>query len=537
MIETDADLLKRYARRGAEDAFRLLVERHIDMVYSTARRQLGDEMLAEDVTQTVFSDLARKARMLPDQTVLAGWLYQSARFAAAKVVRTEIRRRTREATAMELQRHASDPEPDWTQLQPLLDDAMGELPAADRDAILLRYFQRKDLRDVGAALGVNDDAARKRVARALDRLREQLARRGVATASAALATSLSAHAVTSAPVGLAVAVANSSLAVGAAAATGAAFAAKNLLPALAMTKAKTLLLTAALVAGVATPLALQQRNLARLRSELDALRAQSAELERLRAENARLAKTEVDAQELDNLRQNKAELLRLRGEVGRLRASQAQAASPGAVRHSRQTGTKPAAAPSSQPGYVPADQLADAGFATPEAALQSFYFALNNPVGGRLLRALALPEDVQRVVKEHAVEDLAVTQPLRLSTTVTADGSTGTESRVDFIQEGGADNPPKMMNGYRVVLQDEISPSEQRLQVERELPDGTVTTETQTLTKVGDEWKVQPSGGVQVFAGPNGGAGVFIRQEINTPPPSGESGGTPLNLVVPQSAP
>src|SRR5215212_435147 len=200
----DNQLLEGFATGGNEDAFRELIERHLDLVYSAALRRVnGDTPLAQDVAQTVFTDLARKARSLPRDAVLAGWLYEAARFAAANAIRGERRRQSREQEAMTMQHLASESTPGWEQLGPVLDDAMGDLCAADRNAILLRYFKNQDFQTVGLALGVSDTAAQKRVSRAVEHLREFFAKRGVAVGASGLIVS-SANAVHAAPVGLAV---------------------------------------------------------------------------------------------------------------------------------------------------------------------------------------------------------------------------------------------------------------------------------------------------------------------------------------------
>src|SRR5437773_6680939 len=191
MMTDDAQLLRRYTEERAEPAFGELVARHIDLVFSAALRVVGgDRHLAQDVTQTVFADLARKARSLPRDVVLAGWLYRHACFTAAKTVRTERRRQAREKAAMEMNALQDNTEPNWEQIAPVLDEAMNHLSASDRDAIVLRFLKREDFRAVGSALGVGEDAAQKRVSRALDKLRNFLRRRGVTLTATALGTTL-----------------------------------------------------------------------------------------------------------------------------------------------------------------------------------------------------------------------------------------------------------------------------------------------------------------------------------------------------------
>ena len=163
----DTELLNRYATQRDEAAFAELVRRHLDHVYSTALRLVGgDTHFAEDVAQMVFTDLARKAKSLRRYAALSGWLHTSARFAAAKVVRSEQRRRQREQTALTMPATSVTPASQWEQLRPVLDQAIGELSDADRDALLLRYFEKKPFADIGAALGLSENAARMRVDRA-----------------------------------------------------------------------------------------------------------------------------------------------------------------------------------------------------------------------------------------------------------------------------------------------------------------------------------------------------------------------------------
>src|SRR5690606_21422960 len=149
---------------GSESAFRELVARYVDLVYSIAlRRASGNSHLAEDITQNVFTDLARKARTLPPNVLLGGWLHRHTCFTASNLLRAETRRQNREREAAQMNSLHATSDSIWRELGPVLDEAIDQLEAAEREAIVLRYFEQRDLRSVGLALGVGEDAAQKRV--------------------------------------------------------------------------------------------------------------------------------------------------------------------------------------------------------------------------------------------------------------------------------------------------------------------------------------------------------------------------------------
>ena len=313
----DSELLRQFAKTDSEDAFAELVRRHVNLVYSAALRQVnGDAHLAQDVAQTVFTDLARKAGSLARRETLTGWLYTSAHFAAAKIARTETRRRDREEKFMRDPMHDSETSvspvqsapADWEQIRPALDDAMHELKQSDREAILLRYFENRPFGDVGLKLGLNENAARMRVERALEKLRVILAKHGITT-TAALASAISANAVQMAPAGLAATLTATSI-------TTAGTGTLALLKIMTATQIK-LGLGALVVAGAATALVVQHQNQTQLRHENESLRQQ---ITRLSMDNESLSNQLVAASGSQSLPEDQLnELLRLRSEVGTLR--------------------------------------------------------------------------------------------------------------------------------------------------------------------------------------------------------------------------
>jgi RNA polymerase sigma factor (sigma-70 family) len=242
-VMDDWQLLNEYATRNSEEAFRTLVERHAGMVYHTALRQARDPDAAEEVTQAVFIALAQKAGRIPRQTLLYGWLFRATRFAVMNWIRDETcrRRYEQEAMNMEISLQFNEAESVWEQISPHLNDALERLSHTDRDVVMSRFFGNKSHKEVARTLGISEDTAKKRLSRALEKLRIFFARRGAAVPAVALLAAFSACGAQAAPSGLASAVTAAALAKSGAGAASTLTLAKATLKLIAWAKAKTAL--------------------------------------------------------------------------------------------------------------------------------------------------------------------------------------------------------------------------------------------------------------------------------------------------------
>lgn len=317
-MQDDTQWLRQYRRDRSEAALSALVDRHFNMVYGAALRMVGgDAHLARDVAQLVFIYLARNAWRLPGDVVLAAWLHRHTCFTASSVVRAERRRKTREQIAMEIGTMSNSPEPEWEAVAPQIDAALDQLDEADRHAIVLRFLKQQDFRTLGAALGVSDDAAQKRVTRALEKLRVILGRRGVALSSTALAMLLTEHAAVAAPAGIALSVTTAAVA---------ASIKPGILPTLfkimAATHVKTGLVAIILAASVVVPLTVQRQAQAALSERDVVLRQREGQLSSLQAENLSLARQVEQARNSVKMPDGELnEVLKLRNEAGQLLAN------------------------------------------------------------------------------------------------------------------------------------------------------------------------------------------------------------------------
>ncbi|MES1180352.1 MAG: sigma-70 family RNA polymerase sigma factor [Verrucomicrobiota bacterium] len=309
--QTDSQLLRAYAEHRAEPAFAELVRRHVDFVYSAAQRMVCDAHLAEDVTQAVFVALAKNAAQLMDRPVLSGWLHRTAQNLAAQTVRTDVRRRAREQEAVAMNELiAGEPEAGWERIAPHLDAALGELSESDRDALLLRYFERKSAQEMAQTLGISDEAAQKRVSRAVERLREFFSKRNVTIGASGLAVLISANAVQAAPIGLAATISATAILAGTAIHTSTVITATK---AIAMTTLQKSIIGATLAVAVGAGI-FEAHQASQLRVQNELLVQQVAQLQ---ADSESLSNRLAGIGEARKMPDDQFnELLKLRGEVG-----------------------------------------------------------------------------------------------------------------------------------------------------------------------------------------------------------------------------
>lgn len=271
MTADDMELVRAYAKHGAEEAFATLVSRHVNLVYSVALHQLRDPHLAEEVAQATFIILARKAGSLGPKTILPAWLCRTAQYAAADALRAQRRRQNREQEAyMQSSLNQTEPDPaPWQEIAPLLNAAMAELGGKYHSAVVLRFFEGKDLKQVGAELGVDERTAQTRVRRAVEQLRKFFVKRGIALSATVIAGAISANAVQAAPPMLSKTATAIALGKGAAASTSTLTLIKGALKLMAWSKAKT-----TVIAGVVILLAGSGITTAVLHSKAQAARAE-----------------------------------------------------------------------------------------------------------------------------------------------------------------------------------------------------------------------------------------------------------------------
>lgn len=317
---TDQQLLADYAGSRSEAAFTELVRRYVDLVHSAAWRMTGESHSAQDVTQAVFVALAQNAARLAGHPVLSAWLHTTARNLAAKHVRATVRRQYREQEAVAMNELHPTTDASWLEIAPQLDAALGELSEADRDAVMLRYFEKKSAAEMGQILGITDEAAQKRASRAVDKLREFFSKRKINIGAGSLGILISANAVQAAPVGL-VATISAAAAAGTAVATSTVITATKTL---AMTTLQKTIVTVATVVLVGAGI-YEAKQAHDARAEMQTLREQqlplAGQIQQLQNNYAdatnRLANLLAENSRLKS-NPHETEILKLRGELTRL---------------------------------------------------------------------------------------------------------------------------------------------------------------------------------------------------------------------------
>lgn len=320
----DMALLAEYGRLKSEEAFAHLVTRHVDLVYSVALRHVQVPAHAEEITQAVFVALARKAGSLGHLKILEGWLHGTTRLTALNFLRRERRRQLREQEAYMESSLRTQPGTDtWKSFAPLLDEAMAHLKPKDRDALILRFFKDRSVREVAEAMGLKENAAQHRILRAVEKLRLFFSRRGVVVPAAAVTAAITAHSVQAAPGALAHSVAAFAAAKGTAASASTLTLIKGALKTMAWTKSQSTIAAGVVALSLAAPFILQQRASAKLRAVDDSLQQQAAQISSRRSENDRLSGAAASA----SLSQEQlADLQKLRTEMAALKPAAESAA-------------------------------------------------------------------------------------------------------------------------------------------------------------------------------------------------------------------
>ncbi|GEM_PF-2488779 len=313
MDAQDHELLEQFRTRGDESAFRQLVARHVGMVFAVAERVTANRPLAEEVAQSTFAQLAGKAETIGANVIVAGWLYHTARNLALAAARSEERRRQREQIAATMNSN----EPDSGVVAQHLETAMDQLQTEDRDVLLLRYFEDRNLRDVGSELGVSEDAARMRVNRALEKLRGAFGRLGIAGSATWLVATLPTSAAAAVPAGLGATISTAVLSGTAIAATTAAIVTHTTSNAMNLFNLKTTaaILAVGAVTGTSTYL-VKENEAAGLRAEQSSQSAMQSQLATDRREA--MALVQLRDEQLERLKKDVVDIHRLRGEVDRL---------------------------------------------------------------------------------------------------------------------------------------------------------------------------------------------------------------------------
>jgi len=478
-VVNDMDLVREYAEQKSESAFSELVHRHINLVYSVAVRFTGNFQDAQDVTQAVFITLAQKAKSLDQGTILTGWLYETTRFTAMKFLRSKARQQAREQVAyVQPTLNDSNTESVWKQLAPLLEEGMTRLSEKERTLLALRFFENKSGAETATILGIKEWAAHKRVNRAVERLQKFFVKRGVTSSAATIAGAIAANSVQAAPPALAKAAAAAALAHGATA-CGPTFTLIKALQLMAWTKT-TIIATG--IVGLATLSVIQHQRQVTLSAQNESLQRQVGQLSQLEAENQNLSNLLAQANRSEMLAKNElGDLLRKRAQEQAASRSQAKTSS---------TDSSPVPPSKAIGDDLPKTSWSNAGFATPQAALQTRGWAVLNGDRDLFKQSLSITDEARQFAEDALVQKAqASTDPNKAQyIQEILNNKYGVEEGI--LMPLMAENQNKTYTGYKILSQQSPSADEMVLEVETDMASAPSETQTLTLQRFGNDWKV-----------------------------------------------
>ena len=476
MTPDDMTLVQEYVATRSEAAFAALVQRHIHHVHSAAMRQVGNPHLAEEITQSVFVNLAQKAAKLRRDAILSAWLHRAVYFAAHEVLRAQRRRQIREQEAyMQSTLNDAETENVWPQLAPFLDGAMNELAETDRAALMLRYFENKTAKEIARALRVKEDAAQKRIVRGLVKLRTIFLKHGVTLSAATIAGAISANSVQTAPAALIKATTAVALAKSATVSTSTIGLVKGALKIMAWTKAQTAVIGLVTI-GIATYSVIQHQTQSRLREQNESLQQQVNQLSQLKTENENLSNQLAAAKRwaadarapLDTASQKPSQPV------------QAPIVSP----------VQPAAPVKTAVVELPKSSWTNAGFATPEAALRTRGAAVLNGDRDLFKQSIFIPDDARKFAEDAFIKMAEASNDPNKAQYLQSilDNKFGVDEGI--LMPMMAQNQNSGMSGYKILSEQPVSLNEQVLQVETDVNSGSSRTETLDFQLIDGNWRV-----------------------------------------------
>lgn len=474
-MNDDMALVRDYAVGQSEPAFETLVSRYINLIYSAALRQVRDPHLAEEITQAVFIILARKAGKLGADTVLPSWLHRATVFVSADALRAQHSRARREQEAY-MPSQSNEPENEvWPQIASFLDTAIASLNEKDRQAIVLRFLQDRSFLEIGAVLGAGEDAAKMRVSRALEKLRRFFGRRGVTSTAETISKAIALNAVRTAPPALAGTVTVIALAKGSASISALTLV-KGALKVMAWIKAQTAIVGAVIV-GLTAWSVIKHQAQSKLREQNESLQRQINRLSQLKIEN-------------QNVSGQLAQANRPKTETA---AGNARPAEPA-------TNQAPVAAvPPIEPApanagatdvELPKASWTNAGFASPQATLQSRGAAVLNGDRDLFKESVFLTDDARKLIEDTLINMAQISNDPNKTQDLQAVLNNNLGAEEAILMPMMAANRNNGFTGYTILSQQPVSDNEMILQVETDTASGPSQTESLDFQNFGGDWRI-----------------------------------------------